>query len=150
VTFVTCRFLYSEEFLVTAQPARWRTTPFRLPVTAYSIYLQLPSVSRGCLHHPQPQDASCRGDEAPTCRSNAKFNENRSQIRRRYGQMDMTKLVGGFRIIFWNTHTFFSPNARYGFEQWGDGSVAPGHVAYLSTAVFPFLGPHSDLNSEMN
>jgi len=40
-------------------------TPCQLSVTAYSIYSQLPSISRGRLLHPQPEDAPCRGARAP-------------------------------------------------------------------------------------
>jgi hypothetical protein len=35
-----------------AQPQSWRIIPFRLSATVYSIYLQLPSISGGCLLHP--------------------------------------------------------------------------------------------------
>jgi hypothetical protein len=31
--------------IFTPKPSSWRTTPFRLPATAYSIYSQLPSIS---------------------------------------------------------------------------------------------------------
>jgi hypothetical protein len=44
----------------------WRTTPYRLSATAYSMYLQLFSISERCLLHPQPEDAPCRGDKGPT------------------------------------------------------------------------------------
>jgi hypothetical protein len=44
-------------------PPSWRTTPFWLSPTAYSIYLQLPSISGGHLLHLQPEDAPCRGDK---------------------------------------------------------------------------------------
>jgi hypothetical protein len=37
------------------QPPSWRTTPCRLCVTAYSIYLHLPSIPGGRLLHPQPE-----------------------------------------------------------------------------------------------
>jgi hypothetical protein len=54
---------YSEELL--AQLQSWRTTPCQLSATAYSIYLQLPSKTGGCLLHPQPEDAPCRVDRDP-------------------------------------------------------------------------------------
>jgi hypothetical protein len=40
-------------------------TPCRLSTTACSIYSQLDSISGGRLHHPQPEDAPCRGDRDP-------------------------------------------------------------------------------------
>jgi len=39
-----------------------RTTSFRMAVTAYTVYSQLPSVPRGRLFHPQPDAAQFRGD----------------------------------------------------------------------------------------
>jgi len=42
-------YFHGEELLPIAQPSIWRTTPCRLSATAYSIYLQLPSISGGCL-----------------------------------------------------------------------------------------------------
>jgi hypothetical protein len=57
---------YSEEMLPHAQPPSWRTTPCRLSATAYSIYLQLSSISGGLLLHPQPpEDVPCSGDKGP-------------------------------------------------------------------------------------
>jgi hypothetical protein len=41
-----------------AHPPSWRTSPFRLSATAYSIHSQLPSISIGRLLHPQPEDAT--------------------------------------------------------------------------------------------
>jgi hypothetical protein len=40
-----------------AQSPRRRTTPCWLSVTAYSICWQLPSISRGSIHHPQPNES---------------------------------------------------------------------------------------------
>jgi hypothetical protein len=51
---------------IPAQPPSWKATPCRLSKTAYSIYSQLPSKSRGRLLYPQPEDAPCRGDKGPT------------------------------------------------------------------------------------
>jgi hypothetical protein len=47
-------------------PSSWRTTLCWLSTTAYSIYLQLPSISGGHLLHLQPEDAPCHGDKGPT------------------------------------------------------------------------------------
>jgi hypothetical protein len=41
----------------------WWTTPCQLSATAYSLYSQLPSISRGCLLCLQPEDIPCRGDK---------------------------------------------------------------------------------------
>ena len=43
----------------------WMTTPCQLFMTAYWIYLQLPSVSESHLLHPQPEDVPCHGDRDP-------------------------------------------------------------------------------------
>jgi len=43
--FVTKYILTGRSCQHLAQPPSWRTTPCRLSVTAYSIYLQLPSIS---------------------------------------------------------------------------------------------------------
>jgi hypothetical protein len=32
---------------------------------AYSVYLQLPSISEGCLRHLHPEDVLCHGDRDP-------------------------------------------------------------------------------------
>jgi hypothetical protein len=48
-----------------AKPLSWRTTPCRLSATAYSIYLQLPSISGAHLLHPHPEDVLCCGDKGP-------------------------------------------------------------------------------------
>jgi hypothetical protein len=42
--FVTIKNFYGEWLWPHAQPPSWRTTPYRLSATAYSIYSQLPSV----------------------------------------------------------------------------------------------------------
>jgi hypothetical protein len=47
------------------KPPIWRTVHCRLFATAYSTYSQLPSISRGRLVHPQPEDAPWRGDTDP-------------------------------------------------------------------------------------
>jgi hypothetical protein len=62
---------YGEQLLAqrptpNAQPSRWRTAPCRLSATAYLVYSQLSSISRGRLLHPQPDDAPCRGYKGPT------------------------------------------------------------------------------------
>jgi len=44
---------------------RWRITAYWLFMTTYSIYLQLPSVSAGCLLQLQCDDAPCLGDSDP-------------------------------------------------------------------------------------
>lgn len=44
---------------------RWRITAYRLFMTTYSIYLQLPSVSAGRLLQLQCDDAPCLGDSDP-------------------------------------------------------------------------------------
>jgi hypothetical protein len=50
----------------TPNPQSWRITPCRLSATAYSIYLQLPSISGGHLLHLQPEDTPCHSDKGPT------------------------------------------------------------------------------------
>jgi hypothetical protein len=64
--FITSLFFIVRSCQHHAQPPSWRTTPCRLSATAYSIYLQPPSISGGCLLHPQPEDMPCRGDKWPT------------------------------------------------------------------------------------
>jgi hypothetical protein len=54
-----------EGLLAPAQSPSWRTTRCRLSATAYSVYLQLRSISGCRLLHPQPVDAPCRGDKVP-------------------------------------------------------------------------------------
>jgi hypothetical protein len=66
MTFRNRLIFYGEELLAPRPTPSWRTTPCRLSATAYSIYLQLPSISGGRLLHPQPEDAPCRGDKGPT------------------------------------------------------------------------------------
>jgi hypothetical protein len=61
---------YGEELLAPRPTPSWRPTPCRLPATAYSVYLQLPSISGGHLLYPQPEDAPCRGENGPTERVN--------------------------------------------------------------------------------
>jgi len=43
----------------------WRTTPYRLSATDYSIYSQLPSIPGCCILHSQTEDAPCHGDRGP-------------------------------------------------------------------------------------
>jgi hypothetical protein len=66
-----CHFVRSLFFTVRscyfhAQLPSRRTTSCRLPATAYSIYLQLPSISGGRLLHPQAEDPPCRFYRIPT------------------------------------------------------------------------------------
>jgi hypothetical protein len=53
-----------KSFWPLAQPQSWRTTPYLLSVTAYSMYLQLPSISGGS-PHPKPEDFPCCGGRDP-------------------------------------------------------------------------------------
>jgi hypothetical protein len=46
--FCSIVIFYSEELLAPLPTPSWRTTPCHLPMTAYSVYLQLPLISRGC------------------------------------------------------------------------------------------------------
>jgi hypothetical protein len=62
---VTNQRFYGGGLLAPAQPPSWRTTPYRLSATAYSIYSHLPYISGGRLLRPQPEDAPCRGDRGP-------------------------------------------------------------------------------------
>jgi hypothetical protein len=57
VQYLVASFLYSDELLLLAHPQSWSITPCRLSATAYSIYSQVPSISGGCLLHPQPEKA---------------------------------------------------------------------------------------------
>jgi hypothetical protein len=66
LAFVTSFFFTARSCYPHAQHPSWRTTPCRLSATAYSIYSQLPSIPGGCVLHPQPEDAPCRGDKGPT------------------------------------------------------------------------------------
>ena len=43
----------------------WRSTPCLLSETAYSVYSQLPSMSKGYLLHPHHDDVPCCGDTDP-------------------------------------------------------------------------------------
>jgi hypothetical protein len=65
VTFRNNLFYYGEKFLPHAQLQSWSTTPCPLSAITYSTYSQLPSISGGCLLHPQPKDAPCRGERDP-------------------------------------------------------------------------------------
>jgi hypothetical protein len=65
-SFVTSLFFMVRTCLPHAQHPSWRTTHCRLSVTAYSIYLQIPSISGGRLLHPQPEDAPCHSGKGPT------------------------------------------------------------------------------------
>jgi len=47
-------------------PPSWRTTPYRLSVTAYLIYWQLPSISEGRFLNRKTEEDPCRGDWGPT------------------------------------------------------------------------------------
>jgi hypothetical protein len=47
---------YGQELLAPRLTPNWRATPCRLPASAYSVYLQLLSISGGRLLHPQPED----------------------------------------------------------------------------------------------
>jgi hypothetical protein len=47
------------------QPTHWMTTPCQVFMTAYWIYLQLPSISESRHLHPQPKDVPCHGDRDP-------------------------------------------------------------------------------------
>jgi hypothetical protein len=44
------------------QPPSWTTNTYWLSITIYSTYLLLPSISGGCIFHPQPDDMPCCGD----------------------------------------------------------------------------------------
>jgi hypothetical protein len=61
VIFRNKLIFYGEELLDPRPTSKWRTTPCRLSATAYSIYSHLPFIPGGCLLHPQPEDAPCRG-----------------------------------------------------------------------------------------
>jgi hypothetical protein len=64
--FVTSLFFKARSCKPHAQPPSWRTTPWQLSTTAYSIYSQLPFISGGRLLHLQPEDVPCCGDKWPT------------------------------------------------------------------------------------
>jgi len=55
---------YGEELLVPRPKPCWRTAPFRLFATAYSIYLHNPPYWKPFFPL-QPEDAPCRGDSYP-------------------------------------------------------------------------------------
>jgi len=59
VTFRNKLVFYGEKLLAP------RLTPCRLSATSYSIYSQLPYISRGRLLHSQLEDTSCHGDRNP-------------------------------------------------------------------------------------
>jgi hypothetical protein len=48
IHFVTSYFFMVRSCWHLAQPQSWRTTPCQLPVTTYSMYSQLPSITGGC------------------------------------------------------------------------------------------------------
>jgi len=54
----------SRELLATQRS--WETNPCGLPVSPYSIYLPLTSISGARLIHLQSEDAPLRGDHLPT------------------------------------------------------------------------------------
>jgi hypothetical protein len=64
-SFVTSLFFTVRSWKPHMQPPSWRIAPHQLSATVYSIYSQLPSISGGCLLHPQPEDVPCRGDKGP-------------------------------------------------------------------------------------
>jgi hypothetical protein len=64
--FVTSPFFSGEGFLAPHPTPSCSTTSCRLSATAYSIYLQLPSIPGGRLLHPQPEDAPCHSDKGLT------------------------------------------------------------------------------------
>jgi hypothetical protein len=55
----TCCF-YGE---LLAQPPSWRIIPCQLSVTTYSTYSPVSSIYGDCIHHAQPEDGPCRGQE---------------------------------------------------------------------------------------
>jgi hypothetical protein len=70
VNVLKCDFLY----LTSPKPCvacnkihfKARTIPYRISVTAFSIYSQISSISGGRLLHPQTENALCRGENGPT------------------------------------------------------------------------------------
>jgi hypothetical protein len=56
---------FAEVLLAHAQPTSWRITRCRMSAGAYSMYSQLPSIARGRLPHPQPEDVPCYVDKGP-------------------------------------------------------------------------------------
>jgi hypothetical protein len=60
---------------LTQSPSR-RTTPYRLSATAYSIYSQLSSISRGCILHLKPKNVPCHEDREIFKRNQALFQKN--------------------------------------------------------------------------
>ena len=75
-----------------AQHPIWRTIPCWLSAIAYSIYSQLPSYWRS-FHHPQPEDAPCRGDKDPFVTS-CSLHEHDMTNWRRDGRIARIKLEG--------------------------------------------------------
>jgi hypothetical protein len=69
VTFCNAFLFYGGELSAPRPTPKLEGHPCRLSATAYSIYLQLPSISGGRLLHPQPEDVPCRGDKGSTCHS---------------------------------------------------------------------------------
>ena len=59
------KFLWPEGVKTSPNLPCWRITARWLFMTTYSIYLQLPSESAGCLLQLQCDDASCLGDSDP-------------------------------------------------------------------------------------
>jgi hypothetical protein len=57
-------FFYGEDLFAPRPTPKLENHPCQPPTTA-SIHSQLPSVSRGRLHHLQPEDAPYRGDRNP-------------------------------------------------------------------------------------
>jgi hypothetical protein len=61
-TFVTGLFFTVRSWYPQAQPPSWRTTPYRLSATAYSIYSELPSKTGGRSNYtlrPENERVSC-------------------------------------------------------------------------------------------
>ena len=56
-------FLYDEVLLKSPSNPNWRTTPFWLSETIYSIHSQLPTISAVRLRHPQPKKATRHAEE---------------------------------------------------------------------------------------
>jgi hypothetical protein len=61
-----CNLIFHEKRLFVPRPS-WRTTPYRLSTSAYSLYSQLPYIAGGHFLQPQPEDAPCCGDKWVTC-----------------------------------------------------------------------------------
>jgi hypothetical protein len=62
--FVTSWF-FGKTLLAPLPTFSWKTTPYRVSATAYSIYLQLPSIAGGRLLDPPPENAPRCGGRGP-------------------------------------------------------------------------------------